>query len=878
MASRRQRYVFGAVVLYSILQIVIHLEFARHDVATRPQGHYFLEKPSPRASAKATINKHHHNVSNRPKHPPIPRQESNETTMSACLFIMDDTIRLMEWIAYHYTVLPLGHLVVAIDPKSKRQDRILSILDSWRPYFRIDAYANDTWFTLGPEEGWGRHIYGPKGGYRHWFTDHESDFFKAQSHKRRQNFFMAFCMRSLFEAGSRSWTLLVDSDEYLLFNYRHAASERPDVYDSATLYTSHQDIDRARRANLPLRNALPPLQDRVTVAQYLQNYTNTLTLQHGPDSNQTPRCLRFPHLQFSSHEINSGSSDPHSLPDPASLLMTQRQTQTGPMEGTFSKAMVDLSRAKKAEWFVLKNVVNVHTPSRRMCGRTRKKSFTASGTDYIASLFRINHYRSGTLETYLERSGDYRGGSIWRLYAERNIAPVLNNSDIVPWIDWFVDKVGQNQANQLLLYPLWSAYEEFGTGTRLEEARAVWNRLQRGGGEDGSTPSYPYNRTNTSMAVCLLMGNDSIRLAEWMAYHYTVLPMRHLIVGLLPNTTRQAEIQRVLNLWKGRIQVELWRDDVWLEGIGALEGYQRRPTVPGTHQLQEWFEAEGAVYRAQVDIRRANAFAGTCLHHLKTEWGATWTTVVDIDEFVGFNYKGAAEDPKRYDIVDLKQFSKPDIIEMREHNEPIRSRLPDLERRVTVADFLTSLVAEETGNVTKCLFLPTLNYTSPLEDGGTSKRAQNLVTVRNSEFGRKEGLWSRAVLNLESAPSKQLSWRYLETVRNPNHFICGRNGKLGRGADYISSLLRVNRYPRGTMESIAESGGFQTRSSVVSEFERAGDFEVYGHDTKIQPWVGWFEDSAGSDAAASLLWEPLHDLAAAFRNQFANDVQKENDG
>ena len=60
-------------------------------------------------------------------------------TMNACLFIMDDTIRLTEWLAYHYTVLPLGHLVVAIDPKSKRIDKIDKILDMWREYITIDA-------------------------------------------------------------------------------------------------------------------------------------------------------------------------------------------------------------------------------------------------------------------------------------------------------------------------------------------------------------------------------------------------------------------------------------------------------------------------------------------------------------------------------------------------------------------------------------------------------------------------------------------------------------------------------------------------------------------------------------------------------------------
>jgi hypothetical protein len=37
---------------------------------------------------------------------------------SACLLIKDDNQILPEWIAYHYTVLPLRHLIVAVDPFS----------------------------------------------------------------------------------------------------------------------------------------------------------------------------------------------------------------------------------------------------------------------------------------------------------------------------------------------------------------------------------------------------------------------------------------------------------------------------------------------------------------------------------------------------------------------------------------------------------------------------------------------------------------------------------------------------------------------------------------------------------------------------------------
>jgi hypothetical protein len=49
---------------------------------------------------------------------------------SACLLIKDDNQILPEWIAYHYTVLPLRHLIVAVDPFSLTSPT--PILDKFR--------------------------------------------------------------------------------------------------------------------------------------------------------------------------------------------------------------------------------------------------------------------------------------------------------------------------------------------------------------------------------------------------------------------------------------------------------------------------------------------------------------------------------------------------------------------------------------------------------------------------------------------------------------------------------------------------------------------------------------------------------------------------
>lgn len=55
---------------------------------------------------------------------------TEKDTASACLIIKDDNPRLIEWIAYHYQVLPLRHLVITSDPSSLTSPK--EILDRWR--------------------------------------------------------------------------------------------------------------------------------------------------------------------------------------------------------------------------------------------------------------------------------------------------------------------------------------------------------------------------------------------------------------------------------------------------------------------------------------------------------------------------------------------------------------------------------------------------------------------------------------------------------------------------------------------------------------------------------------------------------------------------
>jgi hypothetical protein len=74
-------------------------------------------------------------------------QADDEESFSACLLIMDDNHRLSEWIAYHYFAMPLRHLVVTIDPRSRTSPS--KILDRWRPLMNITLWGDED-FKFAP--------------------------------------------------------------------------------------------------------------------------------------------------------------------------------------------------------------------------------------------------------------------------------------------------------------------------------------------------------------------------------------------------------------------------------------------------------------------------------------------------------------------------------------------------------------------------------------------------------------------------------------------------------------------------------------------------------------------------------------------------------
>jgi len=298
-------------------------------------------------------------------------QSADSFSFSACLLIRDDNRILPEWLAYHYTVMPLRHLIVAVDPHSVTSPE--PILDKFR--------------ELGMDiTVWG-----------------DSDFFsnctskeKKGNYLRRQLLFYSHCLMEFKNRGNHTWTMVVDTDEYILFNY----------------YSRNN-------------KSLVPKIGSMTVANYISNQNN--------DNNKESIWETFPCIYMSRIPVGSKESTAEQIalqvPDGFhpinfnTMRFRHRQKKGGAPNG---KSIVDAAR------FDDRLPIGPHIIMEGKCTHD--------------STLHVHHY-TGTLELFLRYGETWRGKDTFDL---RNNFISENNSitddSIRGWLSAFVDIVGREKA------------------------------------------------------------------------------------------------------------------------------------------------------------------------------------------------------------------------------------------------------------------------------------------------------------------------------------------------------------------------------------------------------------------------------------------------
>jgi hypothetical protein len=342
---------------------------------------------------------------------PLERLEINRPgSFSSCLLVMDDNHFLTEWLAYHYHVLPLRRLIIAVDPRSVTTPA--PILNRWRSpnlNFNISLWADHD-FMADTEEhrvavDWVRRKFEN--------TKIGEDLIQ---HRARQRLFYYKCMKQL-KNENRDWTILTDSDEYLLINYE-------------TVKTTKTGL------------VTPSVDEPGSVLTFLQRELAQ------PMTNLTSPCIQIPRSRFNAQE--SESSQVQKLV-PLGLNASQFQTLRwrhhadayNYAANRISKVVMDLSRVP---WSALEPVSSIHRPVRSLCGR-RKLHLRAP-----EQVFVIHHYL-GTWAQYSYRDDSRKGnerGLLAYQKAQQFVDKVETDDDIRPWLDGFARRTGVEIATALL--------------------------------------------------------------------------------------------------------------------------------------------------------------------------------------------------------------------------------------------------------------------------------------------------------------------------------------------------------------------------------------------------------------------------------------------
>eukprot|EP00542_Grammatophora_oceanica_P007264 CAMPEP_0194066620 /NCGR_PEP_ID=MMETSP0009_2-20130614/86122_1 /TAXON_ID=210454 /ORGANISM="Grammatophora oceanica, Strain CCMP 410" /LENGTH=428 /DNA_ID=CAMNT_0038719591 /DNA_START=252 /DNA_END=1538 /DNA_ORIENTATION=+ len=357
-------------------------------------------------------------------------------TASACLLVLDENLRLPEWLAYHYHALPLRYLVISVDPRSQKSPS--EILDRFRDQGMIIVEWSDynftDWEQLPPTASRDKRIW---------------------RHRYRQRRFYEACMTHLHHA-NRTWTAMYDADEFLTLKdtpknttkrdkriWRHRYRQRR-FYEACMTHLHH--------ANRTWTVMLDADEFLGLAKETPQNTTKELVSKEGwfiryvqDNSLSDEVCFFFRRAMFGAKEIPSNelySDHPDELDTVDAMRLDtlrfrfhahQQHELNGP-----GKSVIDVSKLR--EYLpLLDKVSTVHSVLPICEGRS------ANATRWPF----VGHHYVGSWESYSLRD-DPRKKRSRKGWEERASVGDMRNDQLSGWLKEFVALHGPERASVLL--------------------------------------------------------------------------------------------------------------------------------------------------------------------------------------------------------------------------------------------------------------------------------------------------------------------------------------------------------------------------------------------------------------------------------------------
>jgi hypothetical protein len=348
------------------------------------------------------------------RYEPTPEALDPNASFSACLLVKDDNDILSEWIAYHYHVLRLRRLIVAVDPTSA--DSPNEILERYRRLTDIEIIQWEDEDYLNPDFLRKHQPVEPflRRGAADTYLSPEK-MRQVANHRYRQSAFFASCMKEMKVRGS-SYVIHVDTDEFVTTENPFAEAKEGDSHEESAstedsvLMKVQKHIQESGR-DYPCYSVFRVPYSSLESAD---NEINALV----------PR--NFDAKQFETLRWRHHSS-------PEKMMLVEH----------YPKVIVDVS-VLPAERLSRETVSSIHRPFWDICEHIQQPA--EHPELYREQAIVINHY-VGSWERYGSKKDDRRNQATYESRASANEGAY---DGIRPWLQDFTDAMGVARATALL--------------------------------------------------------------------------------------------------------------------------------------------------------------------------------------------------------------------------------------------------------------------------------------------------------------------------------------------------------------------------------------------------------------------------------------------
>ncbi|OEU14898.1 hypothetical protein FRACYDRAFT_241455 [Fragilariopsis cylindrus CCMP1102] len=151
-------------------------------------------------------------------------------------------------------------------------------------------------------------------------------------------------------------------------------------------------------------------------------------------------------------------------------------------------------------------------------------------------------------------------------------------------------------------------------------------------------------------SACTLWMDDNHRLDEWLAYHYYILKLRYVIIGIDPYS--KTSPQKIINKWNqynfnisGNITIIGWNETEYVSKkvrkqnkneLNEIESkYQNKNNDTNTNTD---FTLLYGTAKTNQYLSRQRLFMKECSRHM-VSLSKTWVSYHDLDEYISFQHK-----------------------------------------------------------------------------------------------------------------------------------------------------------------------------------------------------------------------------------------------